>query len=60
MTKPQLRDKVDDTAPGDDQEGDGEAEPAPSRGELQLEADAQKGGHSFTLDGKANSNDVSK
>ena len=58
MTKPQLRDKVDDTAPAEDQEGDGAG--SPSRGELQLEADAQKGGHSFTLDGKANSNDVSK
>ena len=60
MTKPQLRDKVDDTAPADDQEGDGAGPSSPSRGELQLEADAQKGGHSFTLDGKANRSDVAR
>ena len=59
MTKAQLRNKLDETAPPpEDQEGDGRK---PQRsGELELEADPQSGGHFYKADGSTSATQEAK
>ena len=59
MTKAQLRGKLEDTEPPEDQEGDGRPSP-PRSGELELEADPQGGGHFYKADGATSSTQSAK